>query len=83
MRVKHVKLSAVKINYNEDVFVLKQMYREVTVTENGTLLHILEDGTTGCSEASLRNCHYSLRNNTEERSALLCPSVRYEHDRHA
>jgi len=61
------------------------MYHKVTVTvaENGTLFHVLEDGTIGCPETSGRNCHYSLCNNPDQHSALLCPSVPYVHDRHA
>ena len=31
-----------------------------------------EDGPTGCPETSVRNCHYSLRNNPEDRSSHLC-----------
>jgi hypothetical protein len=33
----------------------------------------LEDGTTGCPKTSVRNYHYSLRNNPEERNFHLLP----------
>ena len=36
----------------------------------------LKMGTIGCPETSLRNYHYSLRNNSEERSSQsVCVSV--------
>jgi len=37
----------------------------------------LKFGPTGCREKSVRNCHYSLRNNTEKRSSQV--KVKVDH----